>query len=219
MKSEINMRDIMACAQATPTEETRYYLCGVQIEVTPNQTLAIATNLHILLAARHKLAKGQDSNTLLGSWILPTESLKRIKLSKWIDVATLTKGEGVDLILEYGGERHLIKPIDGSFPNWRAVFPRYAATAEEKAKEKGSFFYASQYLAAARKAHEIRSGEKYKANGEPFTLTQNGGAPARLHYDADFCGLLMPYRCAQSENSAPAWVWEIDESANEEKAA
>lgn len=51
-KVNIDPRKLRAVALMAPKDEIRYYLNGVQIEITPDEVFYIATNGHALIAYR-----------------------------------------------------------------------------------------------------------------------------------------------------------------------
>jgi len=58
MKTTLKIDHLKAVFNAVSTEETRYYLCGVQVEINAKGTTLVATNGHMLLAAH------DETNTL-----------------------------------------------------------------------------------------------------------------------------------------------------------
>ena len=76
MQASINIATLKAVNLAASTEQTRYYLCGVYVEVTPTTVTYTATNGHILLSRREDSA---EPNTLTGAWIIPSDFIKAAK--------------------------------------------------------------------------------------------------------------------------------------------
>ena len=138
-KIEINMRLLKAVALAASTEQTRYYLNGVNLEFNADSVIMCATDGKKLIAGKQKRiyteqTKAGDSDGAAGepSLILPLHMIAQIKVGKRSpDYATLTfDGKGDDklanraLSLKYEGVTVSGAEIDGSFPNARAVIPR-----------------------------------------------------------------------------------------------
>src|SRR4051812_23886693 len=95
----INLNALAAAAIFSSTEETRYYLGGVLLEIEPDAITYVATDGRRLFAHRDTTGPKEDPHTLLGSFIVPTPACKALKPSKHVPLATLTRGEGKRLIL------------------------------------------------------------------------------------------------------------------------
>ena len=136
---EINMRLLKAVALAASTEQTRYYLNGVNLEFNADSVIMCATDGKKLIAGKQKRiyteqTKAGDSDGATGesSLILPLHMIAQIKVGKRSpDYATLSfDGKGDDklanraLSLNYEGVTVSGAEIDGTFPHARAVIPR-----------------------------------------------------------------------------------------------
>lgn len=123
MQASINIATLKAVNLAASTEETRYYLKGVYVEVTPATVTYTATNGHILLSRREDSA---EPNTLTGSWIIPADFIKGCKPARGNDYAimTLLPGSNGSTMLAFTGTiTGMAAPIDGTFPDYRRVIP------------------------------------------------------------------------------------------------
>ena len=210
MQATINLRVLAAAALTASSEETRYYLCGVLVEIEPRAVTYVATDGHRLFAHREDLAAGDEDNTLLGHFIVPTKSCRAIKLGKkaFTDQAVLTRGEEGGLFLTHLGERHYFKPVDGEFPDWRRVMPR-----------KGGEAYAhfDGKLVASFSAIAAALGDD---NGVPRICPMDANSPALVVFhgreDTTF-GVIMPMRGEKVSRIVPAWA--LPEGQAEAKAA
>jgi DNA polymerase-3 subunit beta len=133
---ELNIRLLKAVALAASTEQTRYYLNGVNLEFDADSVIMCATDGKKLIAGKQKriLYRAGDSDEAAGepSLILPLHMIAQIKVGKRSpDYATLSfDGKGDDklanraLSLNYEGVTVSGAEIDGTFPHARAVIPR-----------------------------------------------------------------------------------------------
>lgn len=191
MNASINIATLKAVNLAASTEETRYYLCGVYVEVTAKTVTYTATNGHILLSRREDSV---EPNTLIGAWIIPSAFIKTAKPNKYIDIATMTTiagpNDGVRLAFD-GTITGMVAPIDGSFPDYRRVLP---ATVDGKPGQ-----YDGNYTAVMAKFA--------KALGLGYAhIHHNGDGPAPVTFNSHqgVFGVIMPLR-ANASTETPAW--------------
>lgn len=109
---------------AVSSEETRYYLNGVAWQSNGEQRTLVATDGHRLLAARY--AKDESAQTF--SHIIPRKTvalLQRFTTGK--DATAAASG----MKAAFSWDRTVLrsKLIDGTFPDWRRVVPRFEDTA------------------------------------------------------------------------------------------
>jgi len=136
---ELNIRLLKAVALAASTEQTRYYLNGVNLEFFGDSVIMYATDGKKLIVGKQKRiyteqTKAGDSDGASGeaSLILPLHMITQIKVGKRSpDHATLSfDGKGDDklasraLALKYDGITVSGAEVDGTFPHARAVIPR-----------------------------------------------------------------------------------------------
>ena len=116
------LRMLAAVAPAMSNKDVRYYLNSVHFEHVPDGVIAVATNGRALIAARE---------TLLGiepfaSFIMPRETvLELLKVGRKNETFKVRDG-----ILECDGRGLPFAPIDGKFPDWRAVIGNAAQPLE-----------------------------------------------------------------------------------------
>lgn len=107
------LRMLAAVAPAMGNKDVRYYLNGVHIEHVPDGVIAAASNGRALIAAREMLLDVEP----FAPFIMPRDTvLELLKAGRKIENFSLSEG-----VVAYGGTTHLFAPIDGKFPDWRAV--------------------------------------------------------------------------------------------------
>ena len=206
MQATLNLRPLGAASLCASSEETRFYLCGVLVEIEPRSVTYVATDGHRLFAHREELGAGEEPNTLLGRFIIPTKSCRALKLGKkaFTDQAVLTQVDDGGMFLAYLGERHYFKPVGGEFPDWRRVMPR-----------KGGEAYAhfDGRLVATFPAIAAALGDD---KGSPRICPMDANSPALVVFhgreDTTF-GVIMPLRGETVSRIVPAWGLPIEASA------
>jgi len=205
MKAEINIATLKAVNLAASTEETRYYLKGVYVEVTEKTVTYTATNGHILLSRRED---SQEPNTLTGAWIIPSDFIKAAKPNKYTDIATMTTVPGPNdskMLAFTGTITGMAAPIDGSFPDYRRILP--AATSGTPGQYDGNY---SAVMAKFAKALDLGY----------FHLHHNGNeaAPVTFNSHQGVYGIIMPLRVNDS-TATPAWDAQAAMLSPDEKEA
>jgi len=198
-----DIRALKANAIAASNEETRYYLKGVCVEHTPDGPIFVATDGHRLIATRHDW--GIDRTTYFARVIIPLSLIKRIKINRKIDQATMTielKEKGaIAISIYYAGATYIENAIDGTFPDWRRVIPR-----EEPSNAPSQ--YQAQYIEEFRDAMVILAGGKTDAQPR---IAHNGDNPAIVDLGDNgrlqSFGVIMPYRIRRDFITvAPEWT-------------
>lgn len=212
----IDLRALAAAFHAVSTEETRYYLNGVYLEISRRAVRYVSTGGHKMIVAYHKLHKDEPDNTLTGSVIVPSAACKPFKLSaSAIKYGSLEytrvklSGESLQGPLTFSQDKSSIGfvPVDGTFPDWRRVLPR-APNASEKPEPLASLKtigFNWTYVEALTKA-----GRAIGHTAHPV-LVPNGGGPAYAKWaqpvnDIELVGVIMPVRTFEADLSAPKWV-------------
>jgi DNA polymerase-3 subunit beta len=198
LTAKLNLGALKAAALAASKELTRYYLNGVLIEVGPRSVTYVATNGTMLFAYRDALSERDADNMLLGHFIVPVAVIKSVKLAKRASEIAALRHSGVDgeemTIKTADGGTYGFAPIDGTFPNWRAVTPR--STSGEAING-----YDPKCVAAL-----ITAG-KLSGAGRP-DISPNGEQAALMVYPRNNAvGVIMPTRAAASAGSASAPAW------------
>lgn len=200
----INARALKAAAICASTEETRFYLNGVNIETDAAGHTLTATDGHRLIAIHH--AHAPEAAAECPSFILPLHMIAKLKIGKRApDFATLTYDDG-KLALSFDGLTIAGEAIQGTFPATRRV--AYGAFHNEDAGKPASFNPA--YIGDFGKIAEVLTGTKPKA----IQIITNGDSPALVDFigskDAsgvEGFGVLMPCRMADSELLGPMPAW------------
>ncbi len=194
----IRLQALAAISLVSSTEETRYYLNGVLIEIEPRTVTYVATDGHRLAAYRHELAENEPDNTLLGDFIIPNAHCKPFKFTpKGLQLdprATLSSDDGKSLELAYDVNAVRFAPIDGTFPDWRRVCPM---TVDGKTAQ-----FNPDYWASFKKLGEMMGAGKVPG------LAHNGDSPAIVSWsDPMLFGVLMPMRIPSDlATHRPYWI-------------
>jgi hypothetical protein len=191
MQASINIATLKAVNLAASTEQTRYYLCGVYVEVTASTVTYTATNGHILLSRREDSA---EPNTLTGSWIIPSDFIKSAKPGRGNDYAAMTTvpGPNDSTMLTFTGTiTGMAAPIDGTFPPYQRIIP---ATVDGKPGQ----FDGNYTGTFAKFAKALGLGY--------FHIHHNGDNPAPITFNSHqgVYGIIMPLR-QNSSTETPAW--------------
>ena len=220
LKAKLNLNALHAANHAASIEQTRYYLNGVYVEIGARRINYIATNGHILFAYSETLAdakskiEAEPDNTLIGTFIIPSETIKKIKILKakravtpYGEMSAESVTRDVDkqkLTIEFCGESFGFKPIYGTYPDWRRVIPADSKRPEKLTKydDDDEITFNPALVLALHKAGETLG------IGLP-RLVPNGYGPALCHFggDANAIGVVMPMRAANMrKEKRPAWI-------------
>jgi len=199
----INLRALKAVSIAAGTEETRYYLNGVNLEHSADGLIMVATDGHRAIVLRQGWQELAPKETPFPSVIVPLAFINKIKLHKLIDVAEMTLGDNGAISIKYVGETMGTNAIDATFPGWRRIVPT--------AKVPGAIgHYNCAYLSDFHKA-----GKLLDKGAHSPVIMHNGDDPAIVTFyfgekeGFETFGVLMPLRkCAQSVKPAPSWISE-----------
>ena len=113
----IPMTILAAVAPFMAKKDIRLYLNGALLETTGGCLRAVGTDGYALA-----VADAPSADTLPAPLILPRDAVEWA-LKQKTDAATLTESDGI-YRLAAGGSSIEVKPIDGRYPDYRAVFPR-----------------------------------------------------------------------------------------------
>lgn len=204
----LNLKYLHAAAQAVSTDETRYYLNGVCVEIERDTVTYVATDGHILFCYRDPDSGPHD---LLGTYIIPTATIKLAKLdakTKRAPAVLLKQLDGRKMELATFGAGFVFEAIDGTFPDWRRVIPAEAEPAGPP-KEREMQHYNPALVSRLWKAGALIDHDKP-------TLIPNGGGPAYMVYsDPNAFGVLMPLRpnVPIAKTMRPAWIAPVSQLA------
>ena len=198
MQYDIDLRAIKAASYAMSGEETRYYLCGVHLEISASYgVIAVATDGHHLIAMQAAPASTATAGETRAI-IIPADTVKRIKINKRYSDGILRRMESGQWQIEHDGQINAFTPIDGSFPAWRRVLPKHTAPGERA-------HFNPAYVMDMHKA-----GEVYE-KGAAAALITDGHNPAWCRWDSDSVpgfGIIMPIRLPAEAliMTPPAWA-------------
>ena len=191
MKTLLRIDHLKAVFNAVSTEETRYYLCGVQVEITAKGTTLVATNGHMLLAAHYEINTLDETVSL----IIPADIVKGFKPARGQDLVELSTEDGKTWRLG----NTLFQPVDGSFPNWRRVMPK---ETPDELSVTDIWFEPKYQLAMYKAAKEIDA---------ICDIYPDGLNPALVRFhesetDCPMVGVIMPYRKTREAFKKPSWA-------------
>lgn len=199
LKVTLNIRALRATLVAVSTEETRYYLNGINLEFTPDGVVMAATDGHRMIVLRQPY--GEHAATAAhASVIVPRDLVAKLKINprmKTLDTTTLTIGDDGRLTFEHAGESFGGARIDGTFPDYRRVVPQ---DLDGKPAQ-----YNPAYLADFAKARKELGGDRTTS---PI-VRYNGGSPAVVDFawgtGFQAIGVLMPIR-DRTETTYYTWA-------------
>ena len=191
MKTLLRIDHLKAVFNAVSTEETRYYLCGVQVEITAKGTTLVATNGHMLLAAHDEKSKLDEPVSL----IIPADIVKGFKPARGQTMVELSTEDGKTWRLG----NTLFAPIDGTYPNWKRVVPEKTPDA---LSVTDAWFEPKYQLAMYKAAKEL---------GTLCDIHPDGLNPALVSFrdektDYSVIGVIMPYRKKREAFRKPSWA-------------
>ena len=187
----LNIRALRAVLTAVSTEETRYYLNGINLEFSPDGVIMCATDGHRMIVLRQPYGTERPTQAH-ASVIVPRDLVAKLKVKhRVIEETTLTIEDDGRLTFEHAGETFGGRAIDGTFPGYRQVVPQ---DLNGEAAQ-----YNPVYLADFAKARQELTGTKMKADGKASPIVRyNGLNPAIVDFawDTGFeaFGVLMPIR-------------------------
>lgn len=187
----LNARTFIAINKyAASSEETRYYLNGVCVEVRDGRGFMVATDGHKLLCAPF------ETNEEDCQHIIPRKLINNLKVNtKSESDLTLTINED-SVSINFDGVTVVGKAVDGTFPDWKRVIPR------EVSDEPVQFNNA--LLKDMDDAAKLVSGRKDSV----AYVRQSGNNPALIGFDGEgMLGVVMPrLPKAQREVNIPSWL-------------
>jgi hypothetical protein len=188
------------------SNDMRYYLNGINLEIGRAESRLVATNGYMLGCFRVE-SEQPEVTAPLTDIIIPNDLLKSIKPSGMVeitigDLETKDNGKGEQvpvpnsrqITLTYAGVLISGKTIDGVFPTWRNVIPT-------KVSGKAAQFD-PHYIGLLSKAWAILRGNK---GARCVGIGHNGGGAALIDLDdACFVGAIMPMKVS-APVSPPDW--------------
>jgi DNA polymerase-3 subunit beta len=193
LKVTLSIRALRAVLVAVSTEETRYYLNGINLEFTPDGVVMAATDGHRMIVLRQPYGEHAATGAH-ASVIVPRDLVAKLKINprmKTLDTTDLTIGDDGKLTFEHAGESYGGSRVDGAFPDYRRVVPQ---ELDGKPAQ-----YNPAYLADFAKARQELTGNKLDKDGKGSPLVRyNGENPAVVDFawgtDFQAFGVIMPLR-------------------------
>jgi len=171
----IDVGAFRAVAIAASSEETRYYLRGVSLQVIGGKGRIAATDGHRLMV--HTFETHYDGEIDI---IVPIEAVKKC-FTGWPRTLVMVPIEGSGRDWKIGDVA--FTPVDGTFPDWTRVMPRL---------DDGIFGTTAHF----NHAYIGDLAKMQKLIGEPAKINHCGTSPALITFGDrdDILGLLMPMR-------------------------
>jgi len=215
IKITFDARTLKAALICTSTDETRYYLKGVAVQLDGEKLFIAATDGHRLIAMEPEYTVERDDTNQHAdaprardcSVIIPADIVKNLKLVRGVDDCTLTidgpKGE-----IEHAGQSVRFGFVDGTFPDWRRVIP--LNITGELAQ------FDARYIGELPKIEAAFGNKNAK-----IEIEHNGNSPAfvALNLPIPYVCLLMPYRGTKEPVALPAWVKTVRGAPAQSQAA
>lgn len=197
MTTRINLAALAAVSKFTSTDDTRYYLQGVCLEIEPRAVTYVATDGHRCVAHREAIVGDDPDNDLTGTFIVPTAQCREHKFKKKDPAYGLLSGDNKRLTLEFDGLGISFQPIDGTFPDWRLIVPRFPLSGQP-----GQFngLYAADFSKFSQAM----------GFGSLCEIAHNGQANpglVRFPNHPDTIGVIMPFRGSVDMTAGlPEWA-------------
>ena len=178
MKITFKTSPLFAALECAAKKDLRYYLQGINIQITKNAVgMVYGTDGHILFAGQLPYEGAVDVPLNL---IIPTDAVKR--LDKKLEFTEL-EYDGQNYLL--GGARFV--PVDGRYPDIGRVIPDIDHNTEQS---PGT--YNPDLLVRGRAALSLYLGVKPK---DTFNFIQRGSDSAVMHAGTNEClVVIMPMR-------------------------
>lgn len=246
----VRARTIIACELFQSTEETRYYLNGVCIQGQANGGgVCVASDGHTIIAINEPDGYVSGLDTIwhcdakkrLSALLASTKKdLLRSGDDLWVDLQygypggptmTAKAASSAQVILNGGGEPALMITdktlyVDGSFPDWRRVWPKKFGVKEDgSAPDLGGLFAANarfvqRTVDVAKILGEPKGSLIYAVDASHLEKNGQAGSPMLfgLSFNPNVVGLIMPIRVDVDATALqPAWLGLTPVEADEEK--
>lgn len=201
MKLDISARLVAAICQFKADSDIRYYLNGVYVEPIPTGgVLIVGTNGHAMGIWRDTSGEIERPAILRIGKRLESEcvgsELKRLVITE-DRLAVVMKETNVEVYVQHkDGTKEGSWEVPGKFPDWRRVVPAAAGQCLHDSLN-------AEYVALARKAIRIGSGDKFSTVAL-MQAAKGLGIAVVTSNSPDFFGIIMP---VHDENTQyPGWV-------------
>lgn len=216
----INRQHLKAASRIMAKQDIRYYLNGVHVEATKNETVLVATDGHRLIVLRDTHDK--DTPNIVDkhvNFIIPDYIVKMLttgrasnKLMTHINIEKEADNKYSAPMLNYPAHTNIeFKGVEGTFPDYHRIIPK-------KVSGEAGSFNPKYIMDFERAAIDIRGSMR---NSVWTVIHQNGPDNAAIILtpgDDSFLGIVMPFR-ADLTLGAPIPDWVNDKIKNYEEAA
>jgi len=196
----INRESLKAVFPFVSTEETRYYLNGVFF----TEGLLVAMDGRVMAVVKPTGAVGGAEDFILPSAVIRAVlQVKPHKTKMPVFVEIDDEKKTVSVLHQFEDDPDLIlasipyKPVEGTFPDWRRVFPAYGKGCTYQGRATS---FNLKYLALFQSFGDLVA---FYPNIDP-----EGPMLVRaMTKDFDAVGLIMPWRHSEPESGVvPEWI-------------
>jgi hypothetical protein len=203
---EIHLPGLKAVDLAASREATRYYLNGVNLEFGSQGIIATATNGHILLCIR---VSEQPCNKSF-SLIVPSEAIKPMMVNKYTteELLKLYQKDETTWQAESSEGIWRIKPIDGTFPDWRRVVPGCSLASPKIPDTRTAATFHPAYIDTFAKAISVYRGVSRKDGNCVPSIWQDAEKAALVSLGENIpgFGVIMARRDDAKKPVLPEWA-------------
>lgn len=193
MQNTLPSAILAAAMHIAGKKDVRYYLNGMLVEPSAAGAVCVSTDGHRMLVIR------TNRSWSLGRVIIPRATCELLAKAKG---EVQFGGSGADFSATFGSSRVGFSPVEGRYPEWRAVFPHdqnpHQTTGLDPVLLEGIAKAAKLLMAEFGKRGKDRSSLAIKLHGEfasQMSVTNfQDGSPVRA---AGF--VIMPMRVAADE--------------------
>lgn len=203
----------MAASLFASTDESRFILNGIQIEVTPGKKPTIITTDGRRLCVIETLAEQAEEFASEHTFILRSDFAKPLcslskaiggKLFPWIAISNKSGSEEVTAEIVGGDcflDVHKNALVEGVYPNWRQTIPKRSKKERTPITDLG---INSEFVGDFAKAAKMLES---KTAVVQMSLTGEGHAiEVKLAGVSNFYGLIMPCRADESVDYQPEFL-------------
>lgn len=193
---KINLKKLCAISKfAASKEATRFYLCGLFVQIEEENVRATATDGHRLITAISE----KDGTHEPCEFIIPADFLAAFRFKARGDTSCDLTFEGGMITIDFMGRSYTARAIDGTFPDYKRVIPA-----------AGYDLVPAKFSGASLKDMEDFSKMVY---GGTATVVPNGSSPAFVKFSKGkepinrVLGVLMPMRPLAGEMNSDSVEW------------
>jgi hypothetical protein len=197
MELQLTIEQVKALLVIAPKTESRYYLCGVLLEVKDDRAILVSTDGHRMLILRPD-TRMEGDHVRDGRWIIPRDLLAGVKVKKggalFLSLDQFSGDSAARARVLTLNSETAAPTIDATFPDWRRVVPGNAS---------GDWaHYDPQFIGDFGTIAEHLSGKRTSAR---VHLNGKQGAPVALGVD-NALGVIMPIVADNLPYCRPDWT-------------